>query len=248
MKKEHAFGQITQFKTLEMNRYWSEEDNVDSFLKFMPPLKQKLYKNVAEILEKKKAANILDFGCGNGNQLEFLNDRIEVGLYDINSAVARKTFSKYASTKNVFLIEDINAKQNPRFDAIVVNMVWMCLNGEEEVNEFFKQIKRIKQKYGIIILSMTHPCFRDDLFSYFHTTYTTSEKLFDYTKEGDPFEVVIKNECNSVFTDYHYSLTYFFKKLREHKLFLCEFKELWDEEYNQTVNKRFTPYILTTIK
>lgn len=231
-----------------MNSFWSEEENVESFLKFMPPLKQKLYRNVAEILEANKVSNFLDFGCGNGNQLEFLNHDLEVGLYDINKVIASETFSKYSENKNVTLVNDVNEIKSNYYDAVVVNMVWMCLTGEKEVDDFFKQIKNVKQKDGIIILSMTHPCFRDELFSYYHTSYTTSEKLFDYRLEGDSFEVVIKNEAHSVFTDYHYSLTYFFKKIREHNLNLIDFTELWDEEYNLTVNKRFTPYILTTIK
>jgi SAM-dependent methyltransferase len=231
-----------------MNSFWSLEENADPFLKFMPPLKQKLYKNVAEILEGNKVSSVLDFGCGNGNQLEFLKDSIEVGLYDINRAIASDTFLKYSKSKKVSLIDNINEISTKHYDAIVVNMVWMCLNGEKDVDDFFKHIKKAKSKDGIIILSMTHPCFRNELFSYYHTSYTTAEKLFDYRLEGAPFEVVIKNEANSVFTDYHYSLTYFFKKLREHDLNLIDFTELWDEEYNFTVNKRFTPYILTTIK
>jgi len=248
LKKGLVIGQTIQFKTLEMNNFWSEDDNADTFLKFIPPLKQKLYKNVAEILQEKQATSVLDFGCGNGNQLEFLNDDVKIGLYDINRAIAKETFSKYSKSKNVSLIKDINAETTPRFNAIVVNMVWMCLSGEAEVEEFFEQLKKLKQEDGIIILSMTHPCFRDELFSYFHTAYTTSEKLFDYLTEGDAFEVIIKNEGKTVFTDYHYSLTYFFRKLKEHELQLIDFMELYDEEYNLTVNNRFTPYILTTIK
>ena len=230
-----------------MNSFWSEDENADTFLKFMPPLKQKLYKNVADILEGNSVKSVLDFGCGNGNQLEFLKSDIEVGLYDINRAIARETYSKYVKSKKVSIVDEINVSSN-QYDAIVVNMVWMCLNGEENVDEFFIQIKQAKSKDGIIILSMTHPCFRDELFSYYHTSYTTSEKLFDYRLEGDSFDVIIKNDSHSVFTDYHYSLTYFFKKLKEHGLNLIDFTELWDEEYNLTINKRFTPYILTTIK
>jgi 2-polyprenyl-3-methyl-5-hydroxy-6-metoxy-1,4-benzoquinol methylase len=231
-----------------MGSFWSEENKANSFLKFMPPLKQKLYKKVADILKERQAINILDFGCGNGNQLEFLNDNIKIGLYDINKAIAKETFSKYAQSKNVFLIENINEKTTPKFNALIVNMVWMCLKGEVEVNEFLKQLKQLKQENGIIILSMTHPCFRDELFSYYHTAFTTSEKLFDYTKEGDAFDVVIKNEEHSVFTDYHYSLTFFFKKMKEFEFEMIDFVELWDEEYNLTVNKRFAPYILTILK
>jgi SAM-dependent methyltransferase len=230
-----------------MKNFWSEEKNADTFLKFMPPLKQKLYKNVAEILEENKVTNVLDFGCGNGNQLEFLKNDIEVGLYDINRVIANETYSKYVKSKKVSLIDDINTNLSS-YDAIVVNMVWMCLNGNNEVDNFFNQLKKAKSESGIIILSMTHPCFRDELFSYYHTEYTTSGKLFDYSLEGDPFEVIIKNESHSIFTDYHYSLTYFFKKLREHDLNLIDFTELLDEEYNLTVNKRFTPYILTILK
>lgn len=231
-----------------MSSFWSIEDRADKFLKFMPPLKQKLYKQVADIINEKQITNVLDFGCGNGNQLEFLNNDIKIGLYDINKTIANETFSKYTPTKNVFLIEDTANKTTPKFNAIIVNMVWMCLNGEVEVNAFFKQLKQLKQENGIIILSMTHPCFRDELFSYYHTAFTTSEKLFDYTKEGDAFDVVIKNEEHSVFTDYHYTLTFFFKKLKEFELEMIDFVELWDEEYNLTINKRFTPYILTTLK
>ncbi len=231
-----------------MSNFWSKEDSANTFLKFMPPLKQKLYKNVAKIIEDNGIKRVLDFGCGNGNQLEFLKDDIEIGLYDINKVIASETFAKYEDSKQISLIEDIANESINSFDAIVVNMVWMCLSDENEVDRFFNQINKAKSENGIIILSMTHPCFRDKLFSYYHTTYTTSEKLFDYKVEADPFEVVIKNESHSVFTDYHYSLTYFFDKLKQHGLQMIDFVELYDEEYNLTVNKRFTPYILTILK
>lgn len=231
-----------------MNKFWALEDSAFKFLKFVPPLKQKLYKQVADIVNENQITNVLDFGCGNGNQLEFLNNDIEIGLYDINKRLANDTFIKYSKSKKVFLIEDIVNESTPKFNAIIVNMVWMCLNGELEVNEFFKSLKQLKHDNAIIIFSMTHPCFRDELFSYYHTAYTTSEKLFDYTKEGDAFDVVIKNEEHTVFTDYHYTLTYFFQKLKEFKLEMVDFVEILDEEFNLTVNKRFTPYILITLK
>ena len=139
-----------------MSNFWSIEDRADKFLKFMPPLKQKLYKQVADIVSERQITNVLDFGCGNGNQLEFLDNDVKIGLYDINKTIANDTFIKYTQTKNVFLIEDINEQTTPKFNAIIVNMVWMCLNGEVEVNEFLKQLKQLKQENGIIILSMTH--------------------------------------------------------------------------------------------
>lgn len=231
-----------------MNRFWSEDKNAATFLKFMPPLKQKLYKNIADIIKERNINRILDFGCGNGNQLEFLQDDIEIGLYDLNKVVAAETFNKYKVSKKVSFIDYITNESTNNFDAIIVNMVWMCLNGEKEIDQFFNQIKKAKSDKGIVILSMTHPCFRDKLFSYYHTGYTTSKKLFDYTDEGAPFEVVIKNESHSAFTDYHHSLTYFFNKIKQHGLEMTEFKELYDEEYNLTLNKRFTPYILTILK
>ncbi len=229
-----------------MEYFWLLNENM--FLKFMPPLKQKLYKLVSEILEENKITRVLDFGCGNGNQLEFLKGSLEIGLYDKNKTIAANTFSRFAGNKNVFLIEDIIAAEENFFDAIVINMVWMCLNGENEVDDFFSQIKKVKKKDGLIILTMTHPCFRDELFSYYHTSYSTSEKIFDYILEGNPFEVIIKNNPPTIFTDYHYSLNFFFKKLKQHELQLIDFYEISDEEHDLIINKRFTPYLLTTIK
>lgn len=228
--------------------FWSEKNNAGKFLKFMPPLKIKLYKRIAEIISEGHYKNILDFGCGNGNQLEFLNNEINIDLYDINKEIARNAFLKYRQSKKVFLIDDINKEAKTKYSAIIVNMVWMCLESEVEVNKFFCQLKNLKQRSGIILLSMTHPCFRDELFSYYHTSYTTSERLFDYTKEGDAFDVIIKNEENSIFKDYHFSLTFYFKKLKEFGFTIVEFEEMYDEKYNLTINKRFTPYLLTIIK
>jgi len=226
--------------------FW-EQDNVEEFLSFMPPLKKSLYTKVSEIIEDTDSRHIMDYGCGEGNQLLYLRKALKVDLYDINFESAREAYKKFKNNRNVYLIESINEELNNRYDCVIVNMVWMCISNEKEINSLLNNIKLILKDAGRVIFSMTHPCFRDKAFSYFETDYSRSNKDFRYAQEGEIFNVFIRNEHKTVFQDYHYSLQFFFKKMIEFNFDIEEFIELEDEKFKGNVNSNFPPYIIVSV-
>lgn len=229
-----------------MDTFWTNT-NINEFLRFIPPLKEKLYSRVADIVRKHGGKRVVDYGCGEGNQISFLPSNLEVGLYDINQAAAQIALNTH-SDRNVYIVDNITEKYHGFFDVIIANMVWMCLKDENEFDEFFKNLNLLKSDKGLIILSMTHPCFRDREFSYYDTEYSCMKKSFDYFSEGDDFRVYVRNKANSQFTDYHHSLSFFFRKIREKGFSVLDFIEIPDEEYDRRVNGMFSPYLITVLK
>lgn len=229
-----------------MNEFWQEENAFD-FVEFLPPIKEKLYGEVASIIHKLGALNILDYGTGNGNQIKFLPNNIHICIFDINESFVNKVYKFYSDNKSISIIRNFETDIKNKFDVVVSNMVWMCLNSESEIDGFLKNIVSSTNDNGTIIISMTHPCFRDENFSYYHTSFNT-ENVFDYMQNGKPFNVIIENDNKYFFTDYHYNLTFFFSKIKQFGLYVENFLEISDEKHKNFENKSFPPYLLITLK
>lgn len=227
---------------------WMDND-LQSFLRFLPPLKHKLYSSVAKRLTEYGCNKVLDYGCGEGNQMAFLNNKLEVDLYDINKSFSFSAYNKYKESFELLnLVEDAKLFRKSVYDAVIVNMVWMCLKDKAEINLLLDNLLKIKKDDGIILLSITNPYSRELEFSYYETEYSKNEKTFNYANNGEAFDVFIKNEPKTIFTDFHWTMEFTFKTLFEKKLELEEFIELKDETFNGYSNPKIPPYILLILK
>ncbi len=114
---------------------------------------------------KNKKISIVDYGCGNGELLRYLNNRkiINYTGYDVNTdslLVARKLFKN-----NEYQFKKIVNKKVPNFgkpqtlDLVVLVGVLQYMSGDE-INELLKQIKKVLSKNGTAIFS----CSIDHLF------------------------------------------------------------------------------------
>jgi SAM-dependent methyltransferase len=89
------------------------------------------------------------------------------------------------------------------FDAIAMNAVWMCLPTERACVGVLQDIGRLLEPSGVLVASVTHPCFRDVRFSTFHAEFDRA----NYLRDGTPFSVSIFDGARTVeVTDTHWSL------------------------------------------
>lgn len=224
-------------------------NKLHNFLRFLPPLKWKLYTTVANKIDSYGCKSILDYGCGEGNQIDFLDSSLAMDIYDINESFARSAFQRFVnSNKSVKLLPDIKTAAPSSYDAVIVNMVWMCLGSPGEVSELIKDITRVKKKDGFIFISITNPYSRSSEFSYYQTEYSRGSKVFDYFSNGEAFDVYIKDEAQSTFTDYHWTMEYTLQTLLRSGLSLIEYIDLGDEEFNRFSNQHETPYIMMILR
>jgi len=222
---------------------WGKEKN---FYKDYPALKYKAYKDIGTYINEKKIKKILDFGCGDGKQLEFIDKKIVTDLYDINEEALKKASKKLKNSKSsVFNITN-DIKKNT-YELVVFSLVLMCLSNEKELNEIVKSFKGFLKKNGEVIVLITHPAFRDKEFSYYETNVTSN---FNYFNEGFPFKVSLKNVKHEIFfTDYHWTISKTINLFISKGFELLKMVELQDTNTeNDFYNKSFSPYMKLIFK
>ncbi len=225
---------------------WISND-YSNFLRFCPPLKRKLYSLIARQIESSESNTILDYGCGEGNQIGFLNASKDIYLYDVNESYTSIAYSRNNKTHKLTQLFDGTSIRESYFDAIIVNMVWMCLQNESEIDDFLNIISKAKSKNGCIYLSITNPYSRDLDYSYYSTDYSNG-KRFTYANNGEKFKVFIKDNRNSTFQDFHWTMEFTFSKIKEFGLSVESIINIDDEPYNNYRNKKVPPYQLLIIK
>lgn len=162
-----------------------------------------------ECLRTANARRVLDYGCGDGSLLaihsEFLSHAC---LYD-DSAAMRTEARRVVNGDGRFRVIDEPLSITPgAFDAVTLLLVLMCLPTRGTQEELLRKLRRAIRPGGLLLVAITHPCFRAERFSTFRTEFTTGTP-FHYEEEGRPFTVEILGEnglSTARFQDYHWKL------------------------------------------
>ena len=226
---------------------WYETELIN-YLEFKPPLKDSLYQKVGEIIDELHSEIVLDYGCGAGNQIAYLLTSTQVDIFDITREYVDTACKTYKDTHRIVPYYSTNEIPNNQYDAFILNLVWLCLRNEEEMNELFDTIRRIVKRNGHIIVTITNPYAEDMEFSYYKSEFTTGEKEFNYFKNGEPYKVYIKDSTKSVFIDYHWTFEFTLNKFISNKFELVKFMELKDIPFHNDVNYKLNPYFLLVFR
>lgn len=230
-----------------INNIWSE--NAIQFMR-VKHLSQKnvLHPTLAKMINEDNPNNLLDYGCGDGRLLKLLNDKIEIDIFDKNPEMLE--LSKYNlgdRTNKVFY--DIKNLPTLNYEAVLLSMVLVCIDNEIEFNTVLKKIKSVKSVNGKVYIAVTHPCFRDKIFSNFYTSFSENQP-FNYLQNGEPFNVTIEDMMppSVAFTDYHWNLSYTINKIIEAGLVIEKIIETPDDFNNPNNNRLFSPYLIIKAK
>lgn len=233
--------------------YWIDnpldfaQDRIDSRQYILLP-------EIAGMIEKERVTKILDYGCGEGYlSNNFNNKKISLGLFDISPEMVE--LAKENATRNqidvVKTFKHYNDITENSFDCVVLSLVLMTINEDEEYLKIIDNCKKALSKEGSLIISLTHPCFRQALFSTHHTKHTLGD-AFDYFENNSPFDVFLrtsKSEYFIRFEDFHHNLTYTFTMLKQAGFFVEDLIELKDKSIeNSFFNKYFSPYLILKCK
>ncbi len=150
------------------------------------------------INDNNKKVSILDFGCGCGHLLDYINEKklnIEYSGLDISSKFYEYCKNKYIFNKfyNLDILKE-NINELPNFDYIILNGVFTEKRNlsEEEMFSFFSEIlKKLYTKINIgLAFNVMSPIVdfkRDDLF------YLSFDKLGYFLKNNLSRHYVINN-------------------------------------------------------
>ncbi len=204
-----------------------------------------LHPRIAELIPQDKPVKILDYGCGDGSFILYLKPECEVALYDINHEALKHAES---------LLHDYNPKTyfkaasipDHYFDYAICSLVLMTIPSQKEILKNLYKIHSALHEKGIVIFSITHPCFRNDHFSTFQTEYSKGEE-FNYFEEGKKFEVLITDQDTgqrAIFHDYHWTLSTTLRLITESGFTMQQFIELPDFAEGIQFNTLSSPYII----
>ncbi len=199
-------------------------------------------------LRKGNYKNILDYGCGDGSLFDsWQGNDCEITLYDISIKMLEIARNTFKARRNVKVIDDIKLIEEKSQDAVVLSLVLMTVESIEIQEDIFRQIKRVKKDDGLLLVAITHPCFRQYAFSTFHTAFSKGRE-FDYFKEGQQFLVELTDKSNNKtveFLDYHWSLGTTLNIISNAGFILMHCEELHDEQADGGgCNPYFPPYLI----
>lgn len=233
-----------------MNSIWNENPEAFANIK-NEARKWVLFPEILKIIqEKKDCAKILDYGCGDGSLASLFNKNMEIGLFDIDERPLEKAGERLAG-QNFLIFTDDKAIPHQYYDVITNSLVMMTIDNKNLYKQILINMKNAKKPDGIVIIAVTHPCFRQFTFST-HLTEYSQGKEFDYFKEGEPFKVYltdIETDEKVHFTDFHWSLTFALNAILETGMQIIKIKELADMKYKEhSYNHLVSPFMIIVAK
>jgi SAM-dependent methyltransferase len=228
--------------------YWSEHSADYSGL-FQESKENVLYPAMVDLIKRRGAGRLLDYGCGDGRFLHFLPGDVEASVYDRSSEMLALA-KRLAGGRIRRFYDDADQIPEDYFDAVVVSLVLVCIDNEAEYAQVLRDVHRILKPGGLGIFAVTHPCFRQYAYSDFSTSYCKSPH-FNYFKEGEAFGVTMTDDRagkSISFNDYHWTLGFTINKTVEAGLIIDRVVETGDDASAANFNPEKSPYLIVAAR
>lgn len=178
-----------------------------------------------ETIRARRAGTLLDYGGGDGR---FARSCARLGLERVvtfdPSPQMTALAARFAGTA-VDATATTSDLEDAAFDVVTCNGVWMCWATDAECVAALSEIRRLLTEDGVLLASVTHPCFRDRAFA----TYRTDFDPRRYLDDGTPFRVrVFDGEREVELEDTHWSLGAMTRQLAASGLTLATITEVAD--------------------
>jgi ubiquinone/menaquinone biosynthesis C-methylase UbiE len=184
---------------------------------------------VRDFIASMGCRSLLDFGCGDGDFARMCASiqGLDIIIYDPAPnmcEIARKNTARIA---NIHVMDKIPEQS---FDVATLLTVWMCLPTDEDCIRVLHSVHDCLKQNGLLIVSVTHPCFRNCKFS----TYRTNFDIKTYLNEGIKFKVTIDDGAHSIdVEDTHWNLESMSRQLHQSGFVIEAIKEMPDLMINQ---------------
>jgi ubiquinone/menaquinone biosynthesis C-methylase UbiE len=185
---------------------------------------------------------LLDYGTGDGIFPE-LCSRLpidQIWAYDPAPRMVQITKTRCRDVSNVQVVTESDAIEQGSVDIVTLNAVWMCLSTEQDCLRVLRDIFRLLKPHGLLIASVTHPCFRNLAFS----TYSTDFRQRDYLQDGTTYHVNLFDEHTTMgIKDTHWSIAAMSHQLKEAGFLVEEIIETPDNP-NDSVQCEGSPWMV----
>ncbi|WP_304344522.1 class I SAM-dependent methyltransferase [Chryseobacterium koreense] len=179
-----------------LDKYYESKDYI-SHHQDSGTLKEKLYKFLQgfnlnykrNILAKELFlhAKVLDYGCGAGEFLKYIEDDFTTFGIEPNQSAQNAATKKLSKTK---IIVDLNTIEDESLDAITLWHVFEHIENQQHIlDEFYKKLKT----NGLLIIAVpNHSSFDAKHYGKFWAAYDVPRHVFHFSKSG--MEKLMNNE------------------------------------------------------
>ena len=180
----------------ELSRYYESDDYI-SHHQEDKSFKTKIYRFFQKYnLKYKKSIldqyvttgkNILDYGCGAGEFLNFIQKDYSVKGFEPNKDARNAATKKVGNDK---IVSDLNQIQNESLDAVTM---WHVLEHIENQEEFLSEIyTKIKKGGKLIIAVPNYKSLDAEYYQEFWAAYDVPRHLYHFSKEG--MKIIFENQ------------------------------------------------------
>jgi SAM-dependent methyltransferase len=178
-----------------------------------------------ETIRARGARTLLDYGGGDGR---FARSCAGLGLLRVvtfDPSPEMNALAATSTTNALRAVQSTSDLEDGAFDVVTCNGVWMCWTTDADCVAALSEIRRLLAAGGVLLASVTHPCFRDRAFS----TYRTDFDPGLYLADGTPFRVrVFDGQREVELEDTHWSLGAMTRQLAASGLSLTTITEVAD--------------------
>ncbi len=214
-------------------KYW---DNIgEKYFQIKESRLETVFVFVHDIIKKRNPKKILDYGGGDGSFSIACADLPikSIFSYDPSPKITKLAKKKCEKIEKINVIQTTSSLSPASFDVISMNAVWMCLSAEDVCFSVFDDIRRLLKPDGLLIISVTHPCFRNIEFS----SYRTNFDLKNYLNNGSKFNVEIFDASHKLhIEDTHWNLSKMTSQLFDSGFYiekLCELADIFSIDTRQ---------------
>lgn len=172
----------------DLDKYYESTDYI-SHNQDQGGLKEKLYKQFQKLnlnfkrnllaKELPKNAKVLDYGCGAGEFLKFIEEDFTTFGYEPNSTARNFSEKKLSTTK---LISDLNEVENGSLDAITLWHVFEHIEDQEvKLEQFYNKLK----DNGLLVIAVpNHTSYDAKKYKQFWAAYDVPRHIYHFSKSG----------------------------------------------------------------
>ncbi|MDR2206875.1 MAG: class I SAM-dependent methyltransferase [Flavobacteriaceae bacterium] len=171
-----------------IDKYYESKDYI-SHHQDSGGLKEKIYKFLQKfnlrfkknILAKELGVHkkVLDYGCGVGEFLKFIENQYDTFGFEPNESARNFAEQK---TKNTKFISDLNEIENESLDAITLWHVFEHIENQEEILNIFHN--KLKNSGLLIIAVPNHTSFDGRKYREFWAAYDVPRHILHFSKKG----------------------------------------------------------------
>ena len=180
----------------DLGRYYESKDYI-SHHQDSGSLKEKIYKKLQKVnlnfkrnilaKELPKDANVLDYGCGAGEFLKYIETDFTTFGYEPSTAARQLAIQKFTKTK---VINDLSVIADQSLDAITLWHVLEHIDNQDDILNLFHN--KLKPNGLLIIAVPNHTSYDAKRYKEFWAAYDVPRHIYHFSKNG--MGILMNNE------------------------------------------------------